>query len=839
MEKRAHVTTEHLFREVLLAQDSIPYKVLRKKNKNVIRMLKDVNYEIDQLPRDWRGDLYLTDNVAYILDNVEVITDELHEKYIEVEHIFLAIFRFGMGPFRRILSENGLRENLMREYINEYLCNNPRKSSASSKEEDALIEQYAQDLVAMAKTQKLDPVIGRDAEVRCVINILARKQKNNPILIGEPGVGKTAVVEELAQRILAGDVPKSLQQKQLYALDMGALVAGTTYRGEFEDRFKSILDVVKNSNGKIILFIDEMHTVVSAGKGEGGIDAGNLLKPMLARGELSCIGATTLDEYRRYIEKDAALTRRFEPVLVGEPSVDETVSILRGLKSRYETFHNVPITDKALVAATTLSHRYITERLLPDKAIALVDEACAMIRTELDGKPAAIEDMERHIKRLENEVRVIKKDTNKDGSNVDRIRELQAQIEQARADHKEMTIGWEYEEFRRKCVDIFQQKVKCAEANIKEAEAKNDLEKATDIREKHLSVVQKKLANSKNYVATHYFRFDRHQVTDGEIAELVSQKTGIPVSKLMTEERDKLKRLPDMLRAQVIGQEEAVETVASAIIRARAGLKDPNRPIGSFLFLGPTGVGKTELAKALAKALFEDENNMLRFDMSEYMEKHAVSRLIGAPPGYTGYDAGGQLTEAVRRKPYCIVLLDEIEKAHPDVLNILLQAMDDGRITDSHGRTVDFKNTVIIMTSNIGALPIPNGIRDGAITEAAKQQVNAQIQQRFRPEFINRIDDIVLYKPLARQEIAQIADMQINAIRKRLEGRKLHLEVSEAAKGYIADAGYDPQYGARPLKRLLQKELENRIAYKLIDTAPQPDTVYTVDWCARTGLYIA
>ncbi len=665
---------------------------------------------------------------------------------------------------------------------------------------------------------------------------LSRKTKNNPVLIGEPGVGKTAIAEGLAQRIVRGDVPANLKDRKIFSLDMGALIAGAKFRGEFEERLKAVLAEVKRSEGGIILFIDELHTIVGAGKTEGSMDAGNLLKPMLARGELHCIGATTLDEYRKYIEKDAALSRRFQPVMVEEPSVEDTISILRGLKERYEVYHGVKINDSALIAAATLSHRYISDRFLPDKAIDLVDEACALIRTEMDSMPTELDELSRKIMQLEIEEAALKKESDK--LSEEHLKEIQKIIADDREQFNKLKAKWEKEKDSIKNVQRIRGEIEELNAQMERAERDYDLNKAAELKYGKLPKLKEELEHAEKEMEERKASgLLRDRVTEDEIARIVGRWTGIPVSRLMEGEREKLLRLEDILHQRVIGQDEAVTTVSNAILRTRAGLKDPSKPIGSFLFLGPTGVGKTELAKALAEALFDDENNMVRIDMSEYMEKYSVARLIGAPPGYVGYDEGGQLTEAVRRKPYCVVLFDEIEKAHPDVFNVLLQVLDDGRMTDSQGRTVDFKNTVIVMTSNLGSQYILEGIVDGKITDEAKKQVSNLLKQSFRPEFLNRIDDIVFYKPLDKQEIFAITELMLKDIRKRLAERRLDVVLTDAAKHYIADAGYDPHYGARPLKRLLQSKLETLLARKIIETDPEPDTVYTVD-CVNGELVV-
>ena len=680
----------------------------------------------------------------------------------------------------------------------------------------------------MARAQKLDPVIGRDNEIRNVIRILSRKSKNNPVLIGEPGVGKTAIAEGLAQRIVRGDVPSTLKDRQLFALDMGALIAGAKFRGEFEERLKAVLNEVKKSNGEIILFIDELHTIVGAGKTEGSMDAGNLLKPMLARGELHCIGATTLNEYAKYIEKDPALERRFQPVMVNEPTVEDTISILRGLKERYEVFHGVKIQDQALIAAATLSNRYITDRFLPDKAIDLVDEACAMIRSEMDSMPAEMDELNRKIMRHEIEEAALKKET--DTLSQEHLADIQKELADMRAQFSEMKAKWENEKSAIGKVQKLREEIEQLNAEMEKAEREYDLNRAAEIKYGRLPQLRKELEEEERTAEEGKRTLLRDRVTEEEIAKIVARWTGIPVSKLMEGEREKLLHLEDILHQRVIGQDEAVTKVTEAILRSRAGIQDPNRPIGSFLFLGPTGVGKTELAKALAQVLFDDERNMVRIDMTEYMEKYSVSRLIGAPPGYVGYEEGGQLTEAVRKKPYSVVLFDEIEKAHPDVFNILLQVLDDGRITDSQGRTVDFKNTIIILTSNLGSQYILEGIQDGRITDEAREKVEALLKTQFRPEFLNRIDEIVFYKPLMKNEIDRIVDLQIADLRRRLKEKQLDVELTDSARSYIVDAGYDPVYGARPLKRFIQSKVETLIARKILSEDLHHGSVLTVDY---------
>ena len=759
----------------------------------------------------------------------------MKDEYVSVEHLFLGMMEQPNSAMRELFSLYNIKKNDFLKALEE-VRGGARVTTDNPEGTYDALNKYAQDLVELARRQKLDPVIGRDDEVRNVIRILSRKTKNNPVLIGEPGVGKTAIAEGLAQRIVRGDVPANLKERKIYSLDMGALIAGAKFRGEFEERLKAVLGEVKRSEGKIILFIDELHTIVGAGKTEGSMDAGNLLKPMLARGELHCIGATTLDEYRKYIEKDAALSRRFQPVMVDEPSVEDTISILRGLKERYEVYHGVKISDNALIAAATLSHRYISDRFLPDKAIDLVDEACALIRTEMDSMPTELDELSRKIMQLEIEEAALKKESDK--LSEEHLKEIQKTLADDREKFKQLKAKWDKEKDSIKNVQRIRGEIEDLNAQMERAERDYDLNKAAELKYGKLPKLKEELDHAeKEMEKGKASGLLRDRVTEDEIARIVARWTGIPVARLMEGEREKLLRLEDILHQRVIGQDEAVKTVSNAILRTRAGLKDPSKPIGSFLFLGPTGVGKTELAKALAEALFDDENNMVRIDMSEYMEKYSVARLIGAPPGYVGYDEGGQLTEAVRRKPYCVVLFDEIEKAHPDVFNVLLQVLDDGRMTDSQGRTVDFKNTVIVMTSNLGSQYILDGIKDGKITEEARNQVNALLKQSFRPEFLNRIDDIVFYKPLDKQEIFAITELMLKDIRHRLAERRLDVQLTDAAKHYIADAGYDPHYGARPLKRLLQSKLETLLARKIIESDPEPGTVYTVD-CVNGELVV-
>ena len=760
--------------------------------------------------------IYVSQDLDRVLTQSEKVAAQMSDEYVSVEHLFLSLLENGGRNLKDLFRQFGINKESFLNVLKSARGNTRVTSDQPEATYDAL-KKYGTDLVDAARRQKLDPVIGRDAEIRNVIRILSRKTKNNPVLIGEPGVGKTAIVEGLAQRIVRGDVPAGLKDRTVFSLDMGALIAGAKYRGEFEERLKAVLNEVKSSEGQIILFIDELHTIVGAGKTDGAMAAGNLLKPMLARGELHCIGATTLNEYRQYVEKDAALERRFQPVMVEEPTVEDTISILRGLKERYEVFHGVKITDNALIAAATLSNRYISDRFLPDKAIDLVDEACAVIRTEMDSMPTELDEISRRIMQLEIEEAALKKE--EDDLSKDRLQALQEELASLRAELKVMKTKWEQEKESLTKVQDLRKEIEQVNSEIELAERNYDLNKAAELNYGRLPQLKKALeeAEAKEHDGTSA-KYLRGAVTDEEIARIIARWTGIPVSKLMEGEREKLLHLDDELHKRVIGQDEAVTEVAETILRSRAGIQDPNRPLGSFLFLGPTGVGKTELAKALAQALFDDEHNMVRIDMSEYMEKHSVSRLIGAPPGYVGYDEGGQLTEAVRRHPYCVVLFDEVEKAHPDVFNVLLQVLDDGRITDSHGRTVDFKNTILILTSNLGSQYLLDGIdANGEIRPEARAQVEHLLSQSFRPEFLNRLDATVFYKPLAKDQIRQIIDLMLADLNRRLKDQQLSLRVTDAAKDLIIDQAYDPVYGARPLRRFIQRHVETLLARRIIE----------------------
>ena len=825
-----YLTPAHLLYALIDQDGGLIGSLLTKMGADCDAMLGELDAEIAKLPRvsGGSGETYASPETSKLLRFAEKAAEKLGDEYISVEHLMLGMFSEGGPAVRKILSDHGVT----REGFNTALAKvktGPVTSDNPEGSYDALTK-YGTDLVQRAREQKLDPVIGRDAEIRNVVRILSRKTKNNPVLIGEPGVGKTAIAEGLAQRIVRGDVPEGLRDKTIFSLDMGALIAGAKYRGEFEERLKAVLEEIRRSEGGIILFIDELHTIVGAGKTEGSMDAGNLLKPMLARGELHCIGATTLNEYHQYIEKDPALERRFQPVMVDEPTVEDTIAILRGLKERFEVFHGVKIQDQALIAAATLSNRYITDRFLPDKAIDLVDEACAMIRTEIDSMPMELDVIQRKIIQLEIEEAALKKE--KDALSLEHLSEIRKELAEMREHFNSLKAKWDNEKASIGKVQKLREQLEQLNADIERAEQAYDLNKAAELKYGKLPDLQRKLEEEEKHTQEKEQRNSllRDKVTEEEIARIVERWTGIPVSRLMEGEREKLLHLEDILHERVIGQNEAVTKVTEAIIRSRAGIQDPNRPIGSFLFLGPTGVGKTELAKALAECLFDDEHNIVRIDMTEYMEKFSVSRLIGAPPGYVGYEEGGQLTEAVRRKPYSVLLFDEIEKAHPDVFNILLQVLDDGRITDSQGRTVDFKNTIIILTSNLGSSALLDGIEpDGAISAAAKAEVNDLLRRSFRPEFLNRLDEIVFYKPLTKDDIRKIVDLQIKDLNRRLSDRQISCEVTDAAKDFIVENGYDPVYGARPLKRFIQKHVETLIARRMISDDLMPNTVLVVD----------
>ena len=826
------VDEQHLLYALLKQDESLIKQLVIKMGLDADGLESAALEAIEKLPSITGGGIdasriYITSELNAALNDAEKEMARMKDDYVSVEHLMLGLINKPNDALKTLFKRFHIEKNEFLKAL-ETIRGGARVTTDSPEGTYDALGKYAQDLVELARKQKLDPVIGRDSEIRNVIRILSRKTKNNPVLIGEPGVGKTAIAEGLAQRIVKGDVPQGLKERRIFSLDMGALIAGAKFRGEFEERLKAVLNEVKRSEGQIILFIDELHNIVGAGKTEGSMDAGNLLKPMLARGELHCIGATTLDEYRKYIEKDAALSRRFQPVIVDEPTVEDTISILRGLKERYEVFHGVKINDSALVAAATLSHRYISDRFLPDKAIDLVDEACALLRTEMDSMPSELDELSRSIMQLEIEEAALSKETDK--LSAQRLETIKKQLSEEREKFSSMKAKWDNEKNEIKNVQSLREQIEALNGEMEQAERSYNLSRAAEIKYGKLPQLKAQLEQAeKSFEEGKAEGLISDRVTQDEIAQIVSRWTGIPVSKLMQGEREKLLGLESILHKRVIGQDEAVTTVANAILRTRAGLKDPTKPIGSFLFLGPTGVGKTELAKALAQALFDDERNMVRIDMSEYMEKYSVSRLIGAPPGYVGYDEGGQLTEAVRRKPYCVVLFDEIEKAHPDVFNVLLQVLDDGRLTDSQGRVVDFKNTVIILTSNLGSSYILEGIKDDRLTDEAKQKVEQLLKQSFRPEFLNRIDDIVFYTPLTRKQIYEITDLMIKDLRDRMHAMRLDLVLTDSAKEYFAETGYDPQFGARPLKRLLTGKLETLIARRIIESDPAPDTVFTVD----------
>ena len=821
------IDQEHFLYSLLTIEDSLILKLIEKMEVNKEAFLSQVQQAVEKKPKVSGGQTYISKSLNQVLVSAEDEAKAMGDEYVSVEHLFLSLMKYPNTEIKKLFQAYGITRERFLQVLST-VRGNQKVVSDNPEATYETLEKYGYDLVERAKQQKLDPVIGRDSEIRNVVRILSRKTKNNPVLIGEPGVGKTAVVEGLAQRIVKGDVPDSLKDKKLFALDMGSLVAGAKYRGEFEERLKAVLEEIKASDGQILLFIDELHTIVGAGKTDGAMDAGNLLKPMLARGELHCIGATTLNEYRQYIEKDAALERRFQPVMVDEPTVEDTISILRGLKDRYEVYHGVKIADSALVSAAVLSNRYITDRFLPDKAIDLVDEACAMIKTELDSLPADLDEVQRKIMQLEIEEAALKKET--DRLSVERLENLQKELAELREDFKSRKASWDQEKSAVERVSKLKEEIESLNNEIQIAQRNYDLNKAAELQYGKLPELQKQLEEAEESAKKRESSMVHESVTDDEIATIISRWTGIPVAKLTESERNKTLNLDKELHNRVVGQDEGVEKVTEAIIRSKAGIKDPSKPIGSFMFLGPTGVGKTELAKALAASLFDNEQNMVRIDMSEYMEKYSVSRLIGAPPGYVGYEEGGQLTEAVRRKPYSVVLFDEIEKAHPDVFNVLLQVLDDGHITDSQGRTVDFKNTILIMTSNIGSQYLLEGIdEEGNIKTDAENMVMNDLRVHFRPEFLNRLDEIIMFKPLTKSNIGGIIELLLADVNKRLEDKELVIRLTDAAKNYVIDHGYEPAYGARPLKRYLTKHVDTLAARMILSGEVYPQDTIIID----------